>query len=270
MNTKDIRTGDILLFSSNTGTAFLVRLWTSTEWNHVAVAVRINSNKEITIDETGELYILEINTFSRVDAITGKMQIGAAYSEFQWVVERYNRVAVRPMRNKYRTQVFADRIPQFYKKYSNSKFTEVTADYIRAGLDVHSGTEKKHVNTDSMFCSEYVARFYLECVLPSINHVENATYDTYLDILFGDKCPYLPELYIPAHYSLEFSNNCLVLESKIFNVYIRYENWFIVILVPFLIAIAAIIVILIFIQVVHSYHNKYFYKSVPIYPQNLL
>lgn len=257
MDTRDIRTGDVLLFSSNTGTAFVVRFCTSTEWNHVAVAVRINSNKQITIDGTGELYVLEINTFSRLDAITGKMQIGAAYSEFQWVAERYNRVAVRPMRDKYRTHILTDHIPQFYKKYSGSKFTEMPVDYIRAGLDIHNGTEKEHKNTDSMFCSEYVARFYLECVLPSVNYVDGILYDSYLDVLFGEKCPHVPELYIPAHYSLDYCRNCLVLEDKIYNAYIQYENWFIVILVPLIMAIAVIVLILICLQLVHAYHRKY-------------
>ena len=257
MDTRYIRTGDVLLFSSNTGTAFIVRLCTSTEWNHVAVAVRINSDKQITIDGTGKLYVLEINTFARMDAITEKVQIGAAYSEFQWVVERYNRVAVRPMRDKYRTQVFADNIPRFYEKYSGSKFTEVPADYIRAGLNVHTGTEKDHKDTTSMFCSEYVARFYLECVLPSINHVDKTHYDSYLDIMFGEKCPHVPELYIPAHYSLDYSRNCLVLEDRIYNIYIQYENWFIVILVPLVIAIAIIFLIFICLQFAHTYHKRY-------------
>lgn len=257
MNSSDIRTGDVLLFSSNTGTAFIVRFCTSTEWNHVAVAVRINSEKKVTLDETGELYVLEINTFPRMDAIAGKMQVGAAYSKFEWVIERYNRVAVRPMRDKYRTSVLANNIPHFYKKYSGSKFSEIPADYIRAGCNIHTGVEKDYRNTNSMFCSEYVARFYLECVLPSVNQVEKTLYDSYLDILFGDKCPHLPELYIPAHYSLDFSRNCLVLEDKIYNAHISYENWFVVIIVPLAMAIAVIVIILICLQLVHAYHRKY-------------
>lgn len=257
MNTNDIRTGDVLLFSSNTGTAFIVRFCTSTEWNHVAVAVRINSKKQITIDETGELYVLEINTFPRKDAISGEMRIGAAYSEFQWVAERYNRVTVRPMRDKYRTSVFARHIPTFYNKYNESKFSEVPADYIRAGCTISNGIEKDHKNTASMFCSEYVARFYLECVLPSVNYVEGTLYDSYLDIMFGEGCPHIPELYIPAHYSLDFSRSCLVLQDRIYNAYIQYENWFVVIVVPLAMAIAVILLILICLQLVHAYHKKY-------------
>src|ERR1700722_17457012 len=66
-----IKTGDVLLFSSNSATGFLLRTLSNSQWNHVGVAIRLippeddTQEYKISLDEEGKLYILETNTHHR-------------------------------------------------------------------------------------------------------------------------------------------------------------------------------------------------------------
>src|SRR3990170_2418898 len=83
-NRHTIKTGDVILFSGNSPTGFLLRTFVSSEWNHTGIAVRFvtdeNGEKAISLTEEGELYVLETNTWTRQDAITGQDVIGAGFS----------------------------------------------------------------------------------------------------------------------------------------------------------------------------------------------
>lgn len=216
---NEIRTGDVLLFSSNTSTGFLTKLFTSSIWNHVGIAIRIRDDKTISITNEGTLYVLEINTWPRLDAVSGKEEVGAAYSDYDWVCKRYNTVAVRKLREKYRSSSLITSIPSFKKRHGNVTFTSTTWDYFATGIGIQSQEDIEKKNRDTMFCSEYIAMFYLECILPIVEYVDKCHLDNRLDQLFGATHPTLPQLYIPDHFATEgegrvFDSDCIIVYTK--------------------------------------------------------
>ncbi len=107
---EHIRTGDVLLFSSNKPNAFLSRLFQATRWNHVGIAVRITPDqqgnyKNVSLDGTGELFVLETNTGKRYDHVHKKEIRGAGFSPFAWVASIYDNIDVRPMREHIRRDI---------------------------------------------------------------------------------------------------------------------------------------------------------------------
>ena len=102
-----IKTGDVVLFSGNTATGFLLRTFVSSEWNHSGIAVRfttdpVTNTKTISLTEEGELFILETNTGVRKDAVYDIDVIGAGFSKTDWVMKRYNKLAVRRLHDIFR------------------------------------------------------------------------------------------------------------------------------------------------------------------------
>ena len=54
---KNIKTGDVLLFVSDSIKAYFIQLATGFKWTHAGIAIRKNSRNEITLSSEGELYI---------------------------------------------------------------------------------------------------------------------------------------------------------------------------------------------------------------------
>lgn len=208
MDQSIILTGDSLLFSSNTSTGFMLKMFTSSLWNHSGIAVRINDDGEIVLDSGGKLYVLEINTWERTDAITGKKVLGVGYSDFEWVKKRYNIIVVRAMKEIYRKDKIINRIDKFVSLYRGYEFTTDIEPFLSVWLGVElmedSGREK------SMFCSEFMSYFYMYIL--RMNSVEEVMGPTIL----------LPRLCAPKHFSYEFTplSPVFVPHDKI--VYIEY------------------------------------------------
>lgn len=208
MDNTCVRTGDALIFSSNTSTGIALRTFTSSLWNHSGIAIRINDQNQITLDDTGKLYVLEINTWERTDAVTGNKVIGAGYSDFDWVKERYNIIAVRRMRKEYRQKKIIESIFSFVELHSGYTFTTDIEPFLSVWLGVELmddiGRDK------SMFCSEFMSYFYMKIL--NIKEIK--------DIM--GKNVILPRLCAPKHFSAEFTPDSPVFESENVVVYIQY------------------------------------------------
>jgi hypothetical protein len=204
---SEVRTGDVLLFSSNTSTGFVLKTFTSSMWNHAGIAVRISDSDQVTTDGSGKLYVLEINTWERTDAITGDKVKGAAYSDYDWVKTRYNLISFRRMNDKYRTEAFVDKLRRVVDATRGCKFTQDISPFISVWLGVQLDGDHRlpRSRPHTMFCSEYMAYIYCECLELGDNSMAD---------IFGYDGPHIPSLCSPKHYSSSVTPNSKIFQCK--------------------------------------------------------
>lgn len=197
----EVKTGDILLSMGNTPTGSLLRIFTSSDWNHAGIAVRIKHGKIVI--EGGDLFVFETNTGVRYDVLMKKSVIGAAISDLPFAFKHFNKVVVRKMKEQYRSHFTVEKIEAFINSHREIPFPSTVTPFIQAwvGIDMDDETEKT-----SMFCTEIAAKFYHE--ISGLSTLE----------LFGVEGPKLYALYTPKTFSLEGCNKS-IFEDKYITIY---------------------------------------------------
>lgn len=228
----DIRTGDVLLFSNNSPTGFLLRTFVSSVWNHSGIAVRFN-NKEISLDNNGELYILETNTGYRHDDFSGKKILGAGFSRADWVFPKYNKIAVRRLNNIFRTPQLAELTLEFYQKTKGSKFPSSSLPFLGVWLGIP--LTEKDKNNNEMFCSELMAHYYTHCIGPQYENLTGFPFDGKLSSLFGSGSPDTEDMFTPGHYTVSYTPNASIFAGTEEIIHTTTADMLYVILQPLLI-----------------------------------
>jgi len=250
MNKCDtIKTGDVLLFSGNSPTGFLLRTFVSSEWNHSGIAVRFKTvmdengenKKEVSLTDEGDLYILETNTGIRRDDIYGCDIVGAGFSKADWVLTKYNRVAVRRLHDIFRTNDLATLTIDFASKYRGHKFPSSSLPFISVWLGIP--LVDKTIESNEMFCSELMAHYYPYCIGPQYERATGMIYDGSLSTLFGHSSPTTEDMFTPGHYSSSNTPNASIFDGDEEIIYISYADMWYVILQPFIIILAIMLAI---------------------------
>lgn len=252
MDIRDtIKTGDVVMFSGNTPTGFLLKTFVSSEWNHSGIAVRFvttpdpenpeKSVKTISLTHEGDLYILETNTGMRKDDIYGENIVGAGFSEAHWVFEKYNRCAVRRLHDIFRTHDFAERTLEFATLKRGSKFPSSSLPFLGVWLGVPL-VDKTEVD-DEMFCSELMAHYYTYTIGPEYQKITGQDFDGNLTTLFGSNAPTSEDMFTPGHYAYERTPNAPIFNGAHETIYVAYADMWYVILQPLLIIIFIMIAI---------------------------
>lgn len=236
---ESLRTGDVVLFSNNTPTGFLLKTFVSSVWNHGGVAVRIRRDEDgtntITTDYTGELYILETNTGARLDDIYGKKIVGAGYSRADWLFSKYNKISYRPLIDKFRTQHLADNTEEFYRLYHGSEFPNTTLPFIGAWLGIPLSEM-----TDRMFCSELMCKYYEFCLGKQYYDITGNDYEGDLKSIFGPSAPTSHNLYKPDTFLLA---DCPIFSSPYEVIYESHADLIYIILQPLVITLIVALII---------------------------
>ena len=247
---NSIRTGDVVLFSGNTPTGFLLRTLVSSEWNHSGIAVRFinkRDQKEISLTDEGDLYILETNTGNRVDDVFGYEIVGAGFSRCDWVTNKYNKVAVRHLHDIFRTRELADLTLSFTNRYRGSQFPSNTLPFFSVWLGIplaealagtsyetQSGTSYEK-DQQEMFCSELMAHYYSYCIGPQYEKLTGIPFNNKLSTLFGNESPLAENMFTPGHYTSIKTPNASIFSGTEEIVYIAHADMLYVILQPLLI-----------------------------------
>ena len=257
MDKRDlIKTGDVLLFSGNTPTGFLLKTFVSSDWNHSGIAIRFTknistkrpngeiendtvNNYKISLTEEGELYILETNTGSRKDDIYGDIIVGAGFSHADYVFRKYNHVSVRSLHPIFRTQELADLTIKFSTLHRGNEFPSSTLPFLSVwlGISLQNSTE---INTE-MFCSELMAHYYSYCVGPQYQKLTNSVSN--LSTLFGQGSPTSENMFTPGHYSSLKTPNASIFSGEDTLIYVAHADFLYVILQPFLIILVIMLAI---------------------------
>lgn len=201
----NIKTGDILLFSGNTPTGFMLKTLTSSIWNHVGIAVRFNENKEITLDSSGELYVLETNTGVRKDHLSDEIITGVGYSKYKYSSTNYNRISVRHLKEKYRNQDIIEITNNFYLENKKIKFPDETMPFINVFLGFKIW-DSQCTRGDNKFCSQLSIEYYHKILKKYDDKVQ-------LENILEGECPMHSELYTPEHFSYNVTPNSEIFEN---------------------------------------------------------
>lgn len=248
--TNTVKTGDVMLFSCNSPTGFLLRTFVSSQWNHSGIAVRFINipdttsekgfRREISLTEEGDLYILETNTAIRRDDIYEINTGGVGFSKASWVFKKYNKIAVRRLHNIFRTQQLAKLTMDFADKYRGRKFPNNKLQFIGVWLGI-SLTDKS--TSKDMFCSEIMAHYYTYCIGPQYQNVTGMPFDGKLSTIFGSGSPDTENLFTPGHYTCNNTPNASIFSGNEEIIYIDYADLLYVILQPLLIILIIMLVI---------------------------
>lgn len=244
-----IRTGDVLLFSGNTPTGFLLRTFVSSEWNHSGIAVRFitvpdetgSLKKVVSLTEEGELYVLETNTGERKDDIFEYNIIGAGFSKADWIFHKYNKIAVRRLHNIFRTKELATLTMDFAVRYRGNKFPSSSLPFIGVWLGIP--LVDKDITSDEMFCSELMAHYYAHCIGPQYERLTKSSFDGNLSTLFGNESPRTEDMFTPGHYAGGNTPNASIFSGNEEVVYIVYADMWYVILQPLIIILAVMVAV---------------------------
>jgi len=227
---NSLRTGDALLFCSNTPTGFLLKTSTSSLWNHSGIAVRFNEGK-ISFDEKGILYILETNLGVRYDPVLGAERNGAGFSECDYVFRKYNRIAVRSLHTCWRNNHLAKKTMEFVEKYGSVPFPKTLSPFLSiwVGIDFTPPRDE----TDGMFCSELMSHYYEDVVGSQFEKTLGWPYDGDLTKIFGTGSPSQHNMVKPCTFS-----EALTPYSPVFGrerlVYVREADLIVTTIQPFL------------------------------------
>jgi hypothetical protein len=252
MDDRDnIKTGDVLLFSGNSPTGFLLRTFVSSEWNHSGIAVRFvdiqdesdqkKIKKYISLTNEGELYILETNTGIRKDDIYGYDILGAGFSRADWVFNKYNKIAVRHLHDIFRTKDLIDLTYDFVSKYRGNRFPSSSLPFIGVWLGVP--LIDKDGNSNEMFCSELMAHYYTYCVGSQYTKLTGLPFDGKLSTLFGNDSPSSENMFTPGHYSAKNTPNACIFSGNEKLIYIAHADIWYIILQPLLIILIVMLLI---------------------------
>ncbi len=165
---KKIRTGDVLLFSGNTTTAFLIKFFSSSNYNHMGIAIRLDKNDKVTNEQSGTLYVLEINAIERYDVLRNKYVKGIALTCYDDLISNYNDIHVRHINVIYVNKKFCKKAQKFIEQHQDIGYSSTLGPIIGVWIGCPiSGIQREK---DEMFCSEMVAYFYLDVcgVFPTI------------------------------------------------------------------------------------------------------
>lgn len=243
-----VRTGDTILFSNNAPTGSLLKIFVSSEWNHSGIVVRfiqdpITKEYKISLNDEGHIFVLETNTGERYDEIQKTNIVGAGFSNSNWLFKKYNKIAVRRIKEIYRNEQLAKLTLQFAKHNIGNKFPTTSLKFIGVWLGV--ALAENDPKNKEMFCSEIMAHYYSYCignqsVYKNIYHLEN---DNKLNKMFGEEAPDLEELYAPEHYTFNKTPNAIIFDGKEEVFYQTYGDLIYIIFQPFVLILLVILII---------------------------
>jgi hypothetical protein len=165
-----IHTGDVVLLSSITPFAVVVKWGAASEFNHVAVAVRIDLDvlPRLKIRKSkGTLCLIEFNGDDVVNVLTNQIHHGNRLVLMSDVINKYKRVSIKKIHDYLYNSSFKAAVKTFIQKHCN---TLVAIDMLTPAINAMFGFELKKAVIDEppSFCSELAAKFYGDILKGSI------------------------------------------------------------------------------------------------------
>jgi hypothetical protein len=155
---KQLKTGDILLFSGKGGISEGIKFFTLSKWSHVGIVYRFDDPR----DAKGSIFCWESTTLSNLqDADTGKLTKGVQRVELSERLERCfasgYEVSVRPLA-KSLTDDMIRALNDFRHEVSGRPYEKDKIELLKTAYEGIFGNNKEDLS--SLFCSELVAEAY--------------------------------------------------------------------------------------------------------------
>jgi hypothetical protein len=162
-----ITTEDVLLCASSSSTAFVLKNFCSSQWNHIAIAVMIKDGT-ITFDE-GEPYAIEINTGTKNLSSGDKSYINVI--SLQELKIRYRKIAVRKLVDP--PLNISSLTYDFINNNKKKRFTSDFLPFVSAWWGIALVDDMR----EDIFCSELAALYYVKIFGKSLKMIFNEKYD---------------------------------------------------------------------------------------------
>jgi hypothetical protein len=164
-----IQTGDVILMSSITPFAIVVKWSICSEYNHVSIAVRIDKDylpNIKVVKRGGMLCLIEFNGDLIKNVLTGKNHKGNRLVVFNDIIDKYKRLSFRKLDRIHYTDQFERKVEDFIYKYCNhvTEMDVMTPILCILGLQLNIDEYNNHPE----FCSELAAKFYGDLIPGSI------------------------------------------------------------------------------------------------------
>jgi len=173
-----------------------------------------------------------------MDDILGTTTSGVGFSEAQHVFARYNRSAVRRIRDIFRTPQLAALTMSFAHENSTRNFTSSSLPFLGAWLGISlSGSNEE------MFCSQFVTHYYPYCLGPQYESLIGSPYDGKLSTLYGSGSPTSADIFTPGHYSAQVTPNAPIFDGEEHNIIVEYADVLYIIIQPLIIILFIMIII---------------------------
>lgn len=155
---KQLKTGDILLFSGKGGISDGIKFFTLSRYSHVGMVYRLSH----TLDPQDTLFCWESTTLSDLkDADSGKLTKGVQRVELSERLERCfargYEISVRPLSMPLTEQMVLA-LNNFRHQVSGRPYEKDKIELLKAAYDGLFGDNKEELS--SLFCSELVAEAY--------------------------------------------------------------------------------------------------------------
>ncbi len=193
-------TGDVLLFSNWSSQALSIKLATASCWNHVGIAVWLQSSLQICPqpnlpcttsvmkqNTSPELYCFETNNNSAYDGVTNREIHGCRLTPISLLKERYTHIAYRSL-NHTKTPEFERKLWEFIQIYLGQPYHQNKTRLIRTALEY---PDEKEPESRDTFCSQLTAKYLqyiglLEEDPPAVSYLPR-------HFSFGDRSNKIPE-----------------------------------------------------------------------------
>lgn len=201
-----LQTGDLLFFSSNTPTAFLLKTFTSSQWCHVGVAIRMSEGSTAQsgyciTDE--KIYVLETNSVPRLDADGISQIAGVALSDMKQLEKRYNHIGIRHLNlTEAQRVLLEERTSLFIDTFYGVPFPDSPIPFLSAWTGI--GLSRLN-STYSPICSEITVQYLQHCLN--------------LDLPLFENGPSQAKLYTPGLLS---SGQCSIMNENTEDLYIKH------------------------------------------------
>lgn len=231
-NINNVKTGDLLLFSSNKITSSIVKLTLSTRYNHVGIAIRIKKGKIVTTG--GILYVLESNSKQRYDELTKCHVKGVALIKIEDLYHDYDIITVRHLNRSLIPSDFKRKTYHFIQRCKKMIYTNNIKSVLGVWLGCPIAGTKRENN---MFCSELVSYYYFDVL-------ENLT--TFIKP---------GKLYSPDDFDENNDMDC-IFSDKNEIIYQDQADFKFVMLAPFILGVFMMVVIYMILQLIFCDSNK--------------
>ena len=185
---KELKTGDLILFSSTSPSTFIIKLFSSSEWTHVGLVIRLLDDKTVSHNNKGEIYILETNPRKTYDYVFKNEAKGIYFSKFDTIKHFHTKIMIRKLGSKFFNDKFCEDVYNYAFLNKNLEYPKSVSAFIYPLI--RYSPEKEY---DHMICSEFVANIYIQ------------TLNIDLKTLINDSYPDKPEFCIPDHFETYFN-----------------------------------------------------------------
>lgn len=163
---KELKTGDIVLFSGGGFISRFIQVGTLSKWSHVGMVYELPEHDMLCIWESTSLS-------SEKDLCKGSLFSGVQMSFLSERLKNYNgnEIAIRK-NSKTLTSDMLDALVAFRQKVKHKPYQQNKVELIKSALDGIPGLDNKE-DLSSLFCSELLAEAYQEMGLLNNNIPSN-------------------------------------------------------------------------------------------------